>query len=64
VVVIAQLRQRAPTCWLCGWILADLEDDGKLTGWWKDVEGKPIFPRSGELNHLRLEGIQVGEGVL
>lgn len=62
--IVAELRKRAASCWLCAWALADLEDDGKLTGWWKDVEGKPMFPRAGELNHLRLEGIEVGEDVI
>lgn len=49
---------------MCRWILADLEDDGKLSGWWKDFEGKPMFPRAGELAHLKLEGIQFEEGAV
>jgi hypothetical protein len=48
----------SPGCQLCKWILADLEaHNGKLEGGGDlDLFGKPIFPKSGEVMHLKLEG--------
>lgn len=47
-------------CALCYRILEDLED-GKLTGALMDGQGQPMFPRSGELSHLQVEGITFNE---
>lgn len=64
------LRGRAPKdadspgCFLCKWILLDLEANGKLKGWNLDMFGKPIFTKEGEVAHLKLEGIQFLEIVL
>lgn len=64
------LRKRAPKdddspgCFLCKWILLDLEANKKLKGWNLDSFGKPIFPREGEIAHLKLEEIQFLETVL
>jgi hypothetical protein len=44
-------------CFLCGWILHDLEKNPKLTGYPFDANGASIFPRSGKIDHLRIEGI-------
>lgn len=60
--IIERLKKRAPNaegvgCVLCKHILGDLLDDGELTGSLRDAHGQPTFPRSGELAHLRLEGI-------
>lgn len=39
-----------PGCFLCKWILEDLETTGNLTG-------KREFPETGKLQHLKLEGM-------
>lgn len=55
----------APGCQLCKWTLEDLETNGgKLKGWNLDLFGKPIFPKSAELAHLKLEGIPFVESEL
>jgi hypothetical protein len=55
----------SPGCQLCEWILLDLEaHDGKLKGWNLDVFKKPIFPKEGEIAHLKLEGFPFVESVL
>ena len=58
------LRKREPGCFLCKWILLDLEANKKLKGWNLDQFGKPIFPREGELAHLKIEGIEFLEAAL
>lgn len=51
-------HEDAPGCFLCKWILLDLNaHDGKLKGWNLDMFGQPLFPRKAELTHLKLEGI-------
>lgn len=48
--------QDSPGCMLCQWILLDLEkNDGKLKGWNMDFFNQPIFPKKGEIAHLKLE---------
>jgi len=55
----------SPGCFLCKWILLDLEaHDGKLKGWNLDLFKQPIFPRSGEIAHLKIEGIPFVESEL
>ncbi len=61
-----RLRQRAPDgegvgCILCKWILEDLLANGKLSGAILDAHKQPMFPPSGELAHLQLEGIIMSE---
>lgn len=53
-----------PGCFMCKWILLDLEAHGKLKGWNLDQFGKPIFGREGELAHLKIEGIEFLEAAL
>lgn len=67
----ARLRERTPKdddspgCMMCGWLLQDLEaNGGRLKGWNMDLFGKPIFPKSAELAHLKLEGIPFEESAL
>lgn len=62
-VLKVKLRGRAPTaegvgCFLCKWILGDLEKNGTLTNGYPEVcaDGKPLFPLEGKLKHLALEG--------
>jgi hypothetical protein len=45
-------------CFMCRWILEDLERHGRLTDEWptKNHDGSPLFPASGKLIHLKLEG--------
>lgn len=45
----------APTCFLCRWILEDVKQNGKLTGYPTDHSGAPQFPASGKLRHIELE---------
>lgn len=52
----------SPGCFLCKWILLDLEKNGKLKGWNMDQFDQPVFPKKGELAHLKLEGISI-EGI-
>ena len=54
--VISELQKRAAKCFLCKWILENLEESGKLTGYPLAHDGVPVFPRVGMLEHLRLEG--------
>ncbi len=61
-----RLRKRVPNadgigCILCKWILGDLLDNGKLSGTFPDAHKQSMFPRSGELAHLQLEGIITSE---
>lgn len=39
----------------CKWILEDLEQHGRLTGWPLDAFGKADFPVSAKLRHIALE---------
>ncbi len=45
----------APTCFLCRYIVEDLEKNGKLTGHPKDWAGSGLFPIEGKLRHCILE---------
>lgn len=55
----------SPGCFLCKWILLDLEaHGGKLKGWDLDLFGKPVFSKGGEIAHLKLEGIPFVETAL
>jgi hypothetical protein len=67
----AMLRRRSPKdddspgCALCKWILLDLEKNGgKLKGWNLDSFNKPVFPKEGEIAHLKLEEIPFVESAL
>lgn len=55
----------SPGCQLCKWILLDLEaNGGKLKGWNMDMFNQPIFPKKGEIAHLKLEGMTFVESEL
>lgn len=55
----------SPGCILCKWILLDLEaHGGKLKGWHLDAFNRPVFPKEGEIAHLKLEGIPFVETAL
>ncbi len=43
------------TCFLCRYIVEDLEKNKKLTGHPKDWSGGGLFPVEGKLRHLILE---------
>jgi hypothetical protein len=45
-------------CFLCRWILQDLEKHGRLTDVWpeKNHDGSVLFPATGKVAHLKLEG--------
>ena len=58
-----KLRARVPVdegpgCFLCKWILGDLEKNGTLTNGYPEIcsDGKPMFPVEGKKKHLVLEG--------
>lgn len=58
-----KLRARVPDkdgvgCFLCKWILEDLEKNGTLTKGYPEtsIDGKPLFPIEGKAEHLALEG--------
>ena len=44
-------------CSLCNMILSDLEENGQLTDYPLDSTGGAIFPRTGKVKHLWVEGI-------
>jgi hypothetical protein len=51
------LLDRQARCFLCKWILADLAENGRLTGQPHQYGGIPIFPAKSKVEHLKLEGI-------
>ncbi len=53
----AKLRDRVDKCFLCKWILGDLEKNGTLTKSYPELcsDGKPLFPVEGKTEHLYLE---------
>jgi hypothetical protein len=53
------LVQRAANCFLCAWVLKDLEKNGKLTNSPLDHTGSAMFPRTGKESHLKLEGLEI-----
>ena len=60
--IVEQLRAKVPVgdgpgCFLCKWILEDLEKNGALTGYPIDFNGGGVFPRAGKILHLQLEGM-------
>lgn len=63
------LKRRIPDregrgCFLCKWILEDLEKNGRLTETEKDNIGWPTsFPPEAKRKHLELEGIPLDAGL-
>lgn len=63
------LKKRVPDkkgrgCFLCKWILEDLQKHGKLTETWKDGAGwATSFPPEAKRKHLELEGIPLDAGL-
>lgn len=55
--VLDEAKLRAGGCFLCKWIAQDLERNGRLTRHPVYWYGDNIFPVSGKLEHLVLEGI-------
>lgn len=60
------LRNRSPKtpdgpgCAPCKWILEDLEENGKLTGYPLDGLGGATYPVDGKLRHIAIEsGFQI-----
>jgi len=54
---IEALRKASTTCFLCKWIVEDLEKHQKLTDWPPNVNipEKAIFPVKAKEEHLKLE---------
>jgi len=50
-------------CFLCRWILQDLEKHGKFTDVWpeKNHDGSVLFPATGKIVHVKLEGFWAPE---
>lgn len=48
-------EQNMKKCFMCRWILTDLVENGKLTGYPFDSMGSGIFPVKGKERHLELE---------
>lgn len=57
--LLMELRSKAPKCFLCKWILEDLEKHGELTKHPTDSMGQAVFPIEGKQKHLILEGLGV-----
>lgn len=47
------LQERAKVCYLCKWILEDLEKNGKATAYPLDWERNGLFPVDGKRYHLQ-----------
>ena len=54
--VVSALKERAPNCFLCRYILEDLVANKKMTGYPLDYNDQPGFPVTGKIMHLELEG--------
>lgn len=50
---VAKVGQQS--CFLCRYIVEDLQQNGKLTGHPKDWAGSGLFPVEGKLVHILLE---------
>ena len=48
-------EQNMEKCFMCRWILTDLVEHGKLTGYPLDSMGAGTFPIQGKIRHLELE---------
>lgn len=61
----AALTGKAPTCFLCKWILEDLEKNGCLTDYPpnENLMEKPLFPAAAKVAHLKLEKITLDNSV-
>lgn len=44
-------------CFVCSWILRDLEKNDRLTSTERDLNGQIGFPKESKLRHIILEGI-------
>jgi hypothetical protein len=54
----AALAARSDGCFLCKYILEDLQRNGKLTDYPKNANlEKPLFPEAAKVWHLKLEEI-------
>lgn len=53
LIQVAKIGQRS--CFLCRYIVEDLEKNGKLTGYPKDWASSGLFPVEGKLIHVILE---------
>lgn len=56
-----ELKKRAPRCFLCKWILADLRKNGRLTGEPLDYNAQKLFPVEGKVAHLGLENVSADD---
>lgn len=57
---VGLLGLRSSTCFLCKWILEDIEKNGKLTERYPPqgpFSLDPLFPVEGKLLHLGVEGL-------
>jgi hypothetical protein len=59
--VKSALASRSDACFLCKWILKDLDMNGKLTDWPPNANlvEKPLFPAKAKEAHLKLERISL-----
>lgn len=48
------VRREAPTCFLCKWIVEDIEHNGKLTGHPVDYNGAGQFALTSKVAHVEL----------
>lgn len=56
---VRKLELRSPTCFVCGMILRDFKENGKLTDGPRDWAGSGVWPAAGKLKHLALEGFSL-----
>lgn len=55
--LVAALRLKVKTCFMCLWMVEDFELNKKFTGYPIDYNGKPIFPIEGKILHLEVENL-------
>ena len=66
MTILAALKSRESTCFLCRWIAQDLEKHGQLTSWSPgdgDLSFGNIFPKSGKILHIKLERFSIDNAV-
>lgn len=62
MTLLSCLQDSSWTCFLCDWIVQDLEKHGRLTDW-SPADGPtalaPAFPVGGKLLHLKIERFSI-----
>lgn len=55
----AVIRGKMEGCFMCRYIVEDHEQNGKLTGYPKEMDGKGQFPVEAKIRHIQIEKLYV-----